>query len=62
MLGWAEKLGLECKLIEHPHLLTSQIAFTVRGPKRRIEEFADGLKAEQLATMRTEREVMLSPL
>jgi hypothetical protein len=62
MLGWAEKLGLECTLIEHPHLLTSQIAFTVRGPKRRIEEFADGLKAEQLATMRTEREVMLSPL
>ena len=46
MLGWAEKLGLECKLIEHPHLLTSQIAFTVVGPKRRIAEFADGLKAE----------------
>ena len=62
MLGWAEKLGLECKLIEHPHLLTSQIAFTVTGPKRRIAEFADGLKAEELATMRTEREVMLSPL
>lgn len=62
MLGWAEKLGLDCKLIEHPHLLTSQIAFTVTGPRRRIAEFADGLKAEELATMRTEREVMLSPL
>jgi hypothetical protein len=62
MLGWAEKLGLECELIEHPHLLTSQIAFTVTGPKRRIAEFAAGLKAEELATMRTEREVILSPL
>jgi hypothetical protein len=62
MRGWAEKLGLECELIEHPHLLTSQIAFTVTGPKRRIAEFAAGLKAEELATMRTEREVILSPL
>jgi hypothetical protein len=62
MRGWAEKLGLECELIEHPHLLTSQIAFTVTGPKRRIAEFADGLKAEELATIRTEREVILSPL
>jgi hypothetical protein len=62
MLGWAEKLGLQCELIEHPHLLTSQIAFTVTGPRRRITEFADGLRAEELATMRTEREVILSPL
>jgi hypothetical protein len=62
MRGWAEKLGLECELIEHPHLLTSQIAFTVTGPKRRIAEFADGLKAEELATLRTERAVILSPL
>jgi hypothetical protein len=62
MRGWAEKLGLECELIEHPHLLTSQIAFTVTGPRRRIAEFADGLKAEELATIRTEREVILSPL
>jgi len=62
MLGWAEKLGLKCTMIQHPHLLTSQIAFTVTGPRRRIGEFEAGLKAEELATMRTEREVMLSPL
>ncbi len=62
MLDWAEKLGLQCKIIEHPHLLTSQVAFTVTGPRRKINEFAQGLKAEEVATMRTERAVMLSPL
>ena len=59
---WAGRLGLECKLVEHPHLLTTQVAFTVTGHKRKIDEFAQGLKAEELATMRTERAVMLSPL
>jgi hypothetical protein len=62
MSAWAEKLGLDCKIVEHPHLLTTQVAFTVTGPGRKIEEFAEGLRAEELATIRTEREVMLSPL
>jgi hypothetical protein len=62
MRDWADKLGLRCEVIEHPHLLTTQIAFTVTGPKRRIDEFAEGLRAEELATMRAERGVMLSPL
>lgn len=62
MLNWAEKLGIECKIIEHPHLLTTQVAFTLKGPKRKIDEFAQGLNAEGAATMRTERAVMLSPL
>jgi hypothetical protein len=62
MRGWAEKLDLQCTLAEHPHLLTTQVAFTVTGHKRKIDEFALGLKAEELATMRTERAVMMSPL
>jgi hypothetical protein len=62
MLDWAGKLGLECNIIEHPHLLTTQVGFTVTGPKRKIDEFAQGLKAEEVATMRTERSVMMSPL
>ncbi len=62
MLEWAQKLGLQCELIEHPHLLATQVAFTVTGPKRKIDEFAEGLKAEEVATMRAERAVMLSPL
>jgi hypothetical protein len=62
MLAWAQKLGLECKIIEHPHLLSTQVGFTVTGPKGRIDEFAQGLNAEGWATVRTETGVMLSPL
>ena len=62
MLDLAEKLGLECKIIEHPHLLTTQTALTVTGPKRKVDEFARGLKAEEMATFRAERGVMLSSL
>ncbi len=56
------KLGLECNIIEHPHLLTTQVGFTVTGPKRRIDEFVQGLNAEGRATVRAETGVMLSPL
>jgi hypothetical protein len=62
MVAWAQELGLEYEVIEHPHTLTSQVAFTVTGPKRKIDEFAQGLRAEEIATMRTERAVMMSPL
>jgi hypothetical protein len=62
MLDWADKLGLECKIIEHPHLLTTQVAFTVTGPKRKIDEFSHGLNAEGWAAVRAETGVMLSPL
>lgn len=62
MREWAEQLELECQVIEHPHLLTTQLAFTVTGPKGKIDEFEQGLKAEGNATFRAEREVMISPL
>ena len=62
MVTWAQELGLEYEVIEHPHTLTSQVAFTVTGPRRKIDEFAQGLRAEEIATMRTERSVMISPL
>jgi hypothetical protein len=62
MRNWAAKLDLECVLVEHGHLLTTQVCFTVTGPKRKIDEFADGLRAEERATIRTERAVMASPL
>lgn len=55
MLSWAGKLGLECSLIEHPHLLTTQIGFTVTGPRRAIDEFSRGLVAEGWTTVRTEQ-------
>jgi len=62
LLRWAEELGIECTIVEHPHLLTTQVAFTVTGPRRKLDEFAKGLAAEEVASLRAEREVMLSPL
>lgn len=62
MQVWADRLGLKCETVEHPHLLTTQVAFTVTGPRRRIDEFAAGLRAEEVATMRAENAVILSPL
>ena len=62
LLEWAQKLGVECEILEHPHLLNEQVGFTVTGPRRKIDEFAQGLSAEERATIRTERAVMASPL
>jgi hypothetical protein len=59
---WSQQLGVECQVIEHPHLLTTQVAFTVTGPTRKVEEFLQGVRAEENATIRAERTVMLSPL
>ncbi|HEX3517518.1 MAG TPA: hypothetical protein VHT29_00630 [Solirubrobacteraceae bacterium] len=62
MSTWARELGLQCKLVEHPHLLSTQVAFTVTGHRRKLDEFAAGLRAEGWATFRTETAVMMSPL
>jgi hypothetical protein len=62
MNAFAEELGVQCKLLEYPHLLTTQVAFTVTGTRRKVQEFAQGLKAEERATIRTERLIMASPL
>lgn len=59
---WADKLELQCSIVEHPHLLTTQLAFTVTGPKHKINEFARGLRAEEWQTIRAEGTVMISPL
>jgi hypothetical protein len=58
----ADRLGLECEIIEHPHLLSTQVAFNVTGPRRKLDQFAAGLTAEEWATIRTETGVMTSPL
>jgi hypothetical protein len=62
LVEWASELGVQCSVIEHPHLLTTQVGFTVTGPKRKLDEFSEGLKAEEWVTIRTESRVMLSPL
>ncbi len=60
--SWAAQLGLRTKIVEHPHLLSSQVAFTVTGPPDRLDRFAAAMKAEERATIRTETAVMASPL
>ena len=62
LLESAQRLGVQCTILEHPHLLTTQIGFTVTGPKRKLDEFDAGLKAEEAATFRAERRVMWSQL
>jgi hypothetical protein len=62
MRDWADRLGLQCAIVEHPHLLRTQVAFTVTGPKHKLDEFARGLRAEQWQTIRAEHAVMLSQL
>jgi hypothetical protein len=60
MVEWAGKLGVECKIIEHPHLLTTQVGFTVTGPRHKLDEFSAGLRAEETTTIRSENSVILS--
>jgi hypothetical protein len=62
MQDGAAKLGLECELHEHPHLLSTQVAFTVTGARRKLDEFAEDLRQEELMTMRIERQLMLRPV
>lgn len=58
----ADTLHLELSITEHPHLLSCQVLFEVTGQRHEIDEFSEGLNAFELATMRTERAVMMSPL
>lgn len=50
----AQDYVLKCEIIEHPHLLSTQIAFHLTGSQRSIDEFADCLKAEARATIRVD--------
>src|SRR4029077_13255107 len=46
MRDGAARLGLACEIHEHPHLLSTQVAFTVTGPRRKLDEFAEDLRRE----------------
>ena len=60
--SWAEQLGVSYEIVEHPHLLSSQVAFKVTGPADKLDELAAAMNAEERATIRTETIVMASPL
>jgi hypothetical protein len=50
MLNFAEELGLGCEIVEHPHLLSTQVAFDVTGRPSDIDEFDRYLRAEAHST------------
>jgi hypothetical protein len=61
LLDWAQKQGLEVAVAEHPHLLSTQVLFTVTGPKRKIDEFERALRAEGTAFLRADAILTVSP-
>jgi hypothetical protein len=52
MLEYAKSLGLECVILEHPHLLSTQVAFRVTGPTRDVEQFISYVNVEARAGTR----------
>lgn len=54
MREYADRLELECELIEHPHLLQTQIAFKVTGPRRKIAEFRAAVEQDAWTSIRAD--------
>jgi hypothetical protein len=52
MLEYAKSLGLECVIVEHPHLLSTQVAFRVTGATRDVEQFIGYVNVEARAGTR----------
>jgi hypothetical protein len=50
----AKEAGVELSFTEHPHLLTTQIAFTLTGPGAKVEELITDMKARAGALTRFE--------
>jgi hypothetical protein len=54
MRDYADRLGLECEIVEHPHLLQAQVAFKVTGQRRRIAEFRGALERDSWTSIRAD--------
>jgi hypothetical protein len=52
MLEYANSLGLECTIVEHPHLLSTQVAFRATGPTSEVERFIGYVNVEASAGTR----------
>ncbi len=50
----ARELGVELSIVEHPHLLTTQIAFTLTGPAGKVAEVIADLESRAGAVTRLE--------
>jgi hypothetical protein len=60
MVDAAGRLELAYKYVEHPHLLTTQVAFTVTGPRHAVAEFEREMRATARATVRAQEEIGFS--
>jgi hypothetical protein len=54
MLKSAGILGVRCEISELPRMLTTQVSFTVTGPRGKLDSFRAHLVAQAWATIRTE--------
>jgi len=50
----AREVGVELSIVEHPHLLTTQIAFTLTGPTGAVDTVVEDLEARAGAVTRLE--------
>jgi len=50
----ARELGVELSIVEHPHLLTTQIAFTLTGPTGKVDAVVEDLSQRAGAVTRLE--------
>jgi hypothetical protein len=62
MTASAKDLDLELTIVEHRHLLSTQVAFTVTGPRRKLDEFRDEILASGWASIRLDNQLLISPL
>jgi hypothetical protein len=52
VVSFAEQEGLRCEVVEHPHLLSSQVVFTVTGEPERVEQFVRYVREDARSTTR----------
>jgi hypothetical protein len=52
MIGFAQSIEVQCAIVEHPHLLSTQVAFTVTGTRGNVDAFERYLKSEARMTCR----------
>ena len=50
----AREAGVELSIVEHPHLLTTQLAFTLTGPTAKIDTVVADLKGRAMQVTRLE--------
>ncbi len=51
---YADRLGLECEVVEHHHVLQTQVAFKLTGPRRKIAEFRSALERDSWTSIRAD--------